>query len=302
MPPAGRAARRFKATMEASAPGQLEYEIMTLSEYSERYQGGKTVTKHDLLDLMEAGEIEMSQMYTSTLGRKHNQDMWALDLTFLFRDHDHAAKVLEGEIGQKLMDDMSSKTNIKGLAFTYSGGYRMIPAQVALRTIESFEGKRIRCNKSPIAAETMIAVNAVPVQIELEQINEAVDAGEIDGGESTYPRYYGLKQNEHCNIINDAEHSLFLTSIIVQKQFWEHIPDELKAKIEVAALDAAQAERKESIEDIDTVKARAAEDSIEVITMSPEERARFKEATAYIAPKFAGMFSDGLVAAISSTA
>ena len=27
--------------------------------------------------------------------------------------------------------------------------------------------------------------------------------------------------------------------------------------------------------------------------MSPEERARFKEATAYIAPKFAGMFSDG---------
>ena len=91
-------------------------------------------------------------------------------------------------------------------------------------------------------------------------------------------------------------------SIIVQKQFWEQIPDELKAKIEVAALDAAQAERKESIEDIDTVKARAAEDSIEVITMSPEERARFKEATAYIAPKFAGMFSDGLVAAISSTA
>ena len=197
---------------------------------------------------------------------------------------------------------MSRKTNVKGLAFTYSGGYRMIPAQVALRTIESFEGKRIRCNKSPIAAETMIAVNAVPVQIELEQINEAVDAGEIDGGESTYPRYYGLKQNEHCNIINDAEHSLFLTSIIVQKQFWEQIPDELKAKIEVAALDAAQAERKESIEDIDTVKARAAEDSIEVITMSPEERARFKEATAYIAPKFAGMFSDGLVAAISSTA
>ena len=71
---------------EASAPGELEYEIMTLSEYSERYQGGKTVTKHDLLDLMEAGEIEMSQMYTSTLGRKHNRDLWALDLPFLFRD------------------------------------------------------------------------------------------------------------------------------------------------------------------------------------------------------------------------
>eukprot|EP01046_Picozoa_sp_COSAG06_P061111 COSAG06_NODE_13268_length_1275_cov_2.482143_1_plen_255_part_00 len=166
--------RLSNGSQEASAPGELEYEIMTLSEYSERYQGGKTVTKHDLLDLMEAGEIEMSQMYTSTLGRKHNQDLWALDLPFLFRDHGHAAQVLEGPVGQKLMDDMAAKTNIKGLAFTYSGGYRMIPAQVALRTIESFEGKRIRCNKSPIAAETMIAVGAEPVQIELEQINEAM--------------------------------------------------------------------------------------------------------------------------------
>ena len=61
----------------------------------------------------------------------------------LFRDHAHAANVLEGPVGQKLMDDMAEKTNIKGLACTYSGGYRMIPAQVALRTIESFVSARI---------------------------------------------------------------------------------------------------------------------------------------------------------------
>ena len=127
-------------------------------------------------------------------------------------------------------------------------------------------------------------------------------AGEIDGGESTYPRYYGLNQNAHCPIINDAEHSLFLTSIIVQKQFWEKIPDDLKAKIEVAALDAAQDERKESIADIDVVKARCEQDSIEVVTMPPEERARFKEATAYLYPKFESMFSPGLVDSISATA
>mmetsp|Transcript_5030 Transcript_5030/g.6961 ORF Transcript_5030/g.6961 Transcript_5030/m.6961 type:complete len:163 (+) Transcript_5030:97-585(+) len=89
-----RAARQFKATMEETAPGVLDFEIMTLSEYSDRYAGGKKITKHDLLDLMEAGEIEMSQMYTSTLGRKHNRDMWALDMPFLFKDHDHAARFI----------------------------------------------------------------------------------------------------------------------------------------------------------------------------------------------------------------
>eukprot|EP00971_Amphidinium_carterae_P134373 2662556-Amphidinium_carterae.1 len=176
-----RAARQFKATMEETAPGVLDFEIMTLSEYSDRYAGGKKITKHDLLDLMEAGEIEMSQMYTSTLGRKHNRDMWALDMPFLFKDHDHARKVLEGNIGQKLMSDLSSKTNVHGLAFTYSGGYRMIPANVAIRKIEDFKGVPLRVNKSPVASETFIAVGAEPVEIELEEINEAVRDGRIEG-------------------------------------------------------------------------------------------------------------------------
>jgi len=238
-----RAAKVFKAQMEQVAPGRLDFEIMTLGEYSERYQEGRKVTKHDLLDLMETGDIEMSQMYTSTLGRKHNRDMWALDMPFLFRDHDHAKKVLEGDVGKKLMKDMSQTTNVHGLAFTYSGGYRMIPANVAIKKIEDFRGIPLRCNKSPIAAETFIAVGAEPVQIELEEINDAVKDGRIEGGESTYARFYALSQNESCKLINDAEHSLFLTSIIIAKSFWSELDQDMQEMLQVAATDAARMER-----------------------------------------------------------
>lgn len=295
-----RAARRFKATMEKVAPGRLEFEIMTLSEYSDRYMEGRKCTKHDLLELMERGDIEMSQMYTSTLGRKHNRDMWALDMPFIFRDHEHARKVLEGEIGQKLMTDLSEKSNVQGLAFTYSGGYRMIPANVVIEKIEDFKGASLRCNKSPIAAETFIAVGADPVQIELEEIPEAVADGRIVGGESTYARFYGLKQNECCKVINDAEHSLFLTSIIVAKDFWSSLDQELQLMVKDAALDAARSERQESIEDIEIVKARCLTDKIPVYSMSAEERARFQQKTAYLYDKFDGMFSKGLLDGIKA--
>ena len=267
-----RAAKRFKKTMEEMAPGVLDYEIMTLSEYSDKYQNGKKVTKHDLIDLMEAGEIEMSQMYTSTLGRKHHRDMWALDMPFLFRDHDHAQKVLEGEIGQSLLAGLNEKTNVHGLAFTYSGGFRMIPANVVIDKIEDFKGQPLRCNMSPIATETFIAVGADPHQIELEEINEGVQDGRIVGGESTYPRFYGLKQNEHMSVINDAEHSLFLTSILVAKDFWDTLDDDIKEKVEYASFDAARSERQESVEDISVVKARCMDDDIAVHTMAVEER------------------------------
>jgi len=293
-----RAAQRFKETMERTAPGLLAFEIMTLSEYSERYASGREVTKHDLLDLMETGDIEMSQMYTSTLGRRHNRDMWALDMPFLFRDHEHARKVLEGDIGQKLMKDLNEKTNVQGLAFTYSGGYRMIPANVVIQKLEDFRGLPLRCNKSPIAAETFIAVGAEPVQIELEEIPTAVSEGRIQGGESTYARFYGLKQNEVCGVINDAEHSLFLTSIIVGKGFWSSLEQDLREKIQDAALDAARNERKESIEDVDLVKEQCLKDDIKVVALPPEERKRFEEATEYLYEKFEGMFTPGLLASI----
>merc|ERR1719436_1434990 len=181
-------------------------------------------------------------------------------MPFLFRDHDHAQKVLEGEIGQKLMNDLSNKTNVKGLAFTYSGGYRMIPANVAIQKIEDFKGVPLRTNKSPIAAETFIAVGAEPVQIELEEINEAVSDGRIVGGESTYARFYSLQQNEACSVINDAEHSLFLTSIIITKTFWSDMEQDLQAMMQEAAFDAARMERKESVEDVELVKDECSKD------------------------------------------
>ena len=290
-----RAAKRFKKTMEEMAPGVLDYEIMTLSEYSDKYQNGKKVTKHDLIDLMEAGEIEMSQMYTSTLGRKHHRDLWALDMPFLFRDHDHAQKVLEGEIGQSLLAGLNEKTNVHGLAFTYSGGFRMIPANVVIDKIEDFKGQPLRCNMSPIATETFIAVGADPHQIELEEINEGVQDGRIVGGESTYPRFYGLKQNEHMSVINDAEHSLFLTSILVAKDFWNTLDDDIKEKVEYASFDAARSERQESVEDISVVKARCVDDDIAVHTMAIEERVKFQKATEYLYDKFGDMFSTGLL-------
>ena len=76
-----RAAKVFASEVNARAPGQLDIEVMTMSEYSEKYNNGVVVTKHELLDLLDAGKIEMSQTYTITLG-KVNKDFFALDLPF----------------------------------------------------------------------------------------------------------------------------------------------------------------------------------------------------------------------------
>ncbi len=295
-----RAAKKFSAEVNARAFGQLDIEVLTLSEYAGKYNGGRKVTKHDLLDLMESGAIEMSQMYTTWLGERYNKDMNVLDLPFLFRDHQHAARVLDGAIGRCLLDDLSAKnSNVKGLAFTYSGGFRMIPARTEINSMQDFVGLKVRSNRSPVAVDTFKAIGAEPVIMELEDITEAVEQGVIAGGESTYPRFYALNQNEVCEVINDTAHSLFLTSIIVSAKFWDSVGDDLKTVISEAALNAARFERQESVDDIALVQQRCANDGIKVVTLSAGEQDRFKEAVGPVYAKYQPIFG-GLIEKIRS--
>ena len=122
-----RAAEDFQRFVnEAQSAEKIEVEVMTLGEYSMKYNDGVMVTKHDLLDLMEQGKIEMSQMYTTWLAEDIEHDMLALEMPFIFEDHAHATRVLEGEVGEGLLEKITEKSNVRGMAFTYSGGFRNI--------------------------------------------------------------------------------------------------------------------------------------------------------------------------------
>lgn len=132
-----RAAKDFQDFVnQAQSAENIQIEVMTLGEYSQKYNNGVLVTKHDLLDLMEQGKIEMSQMYTTWLAERYEQDMLALEMPFIFQDHEHATRVLEGEVGEFLLDKITEKSNVRGLAFTYSGGFRNILSSKHVSTLK----------------------------------------------------------------------------------------------------------------------------------------------------------------------
>jgi TRAP-type C4-dicarboxylate transport system substrate-binding protein len=137
-----RAAKDFQQFVnEAQSAEKIEVEVMTLSEYSMKYNDGVLVTKHDLLDLMEQGKIEMSQMYTTWLAEDIEHDMLALEMPFIFEDHDHATRVLEGDVGEELLDKITEKSNVRGMAFTYSGGFRNIITDKPVTSLKDLGNK-----------------------------------------------------------------------------------------------------------------------------------------------------------------
>jgi TRAP-type C4-dicarboxylate transport system substrate-binding protein len=294
-----RAAKVFAAEVNARAPEQLEIEVMTMSEYSQKYNGGVLVTKHELVDLLDSGKIEMSQTYTITLG-KINKDFFALDLPFLFKDHDHASRVFEGDVGAGLLDSLQETKKIKGLAFTYSGGFRIIPGNEPVARIEDLRGIKVRTSHSPVAIETFKTLGADVVPMELEELSENLGSANVAVGESTYPRVYALGHDKVSKVINHTEHSLFLTSILIGTDFWNTLDADLQAVVAESAKVAARYERVISIDDVAKTQARAEADGIEVIKMSKEEQARFAAETKVVYDKFENYFTAGLVKSIQS--
>jgi TRAP-type C4-dicarboxylate transport system substrate-binding protein len=288
-------AERFAKEVNEKTQGKFDIEVLSLSDYAMKYNDNKKITKADLLELIDSGKIEMSHIYTTWLG-DYNKDMHALDLPFIFRDHSHATSVLEGDIGQELMKGVAKNSNIEGLAFTYSGGYRIVPANFAAATVADWHGKKVRTSRSPVAVDTFKLLGAEPFDgIALEEMNEAADQGIIEAGESTYVRVFPLDQYKSFNTVNDTKHSLFLTSIIVNKDFFAKFDAKTQAILSEAALNAARQERTESVEDIPNIIKQCQENNIPVIVMSAEEEEKFKTITAPVYELYRDYFTEGLV-------
>ena len=299
-----RAAEDFERRVnEQQTEHEIQVEIMTLTEYSHRYNNGVIVTKHDLLDLMEAGQIEMSQMYTTWLAERYEQDFLAFDMPFLFRDHDHATRVLEGEVGETLLAKLTDKSNVRGLSFTYSGGFRQMISSKKVSTLEELAGTPVRSNRNPVAQATIRALGMKPVVAEVEDLRQVVVDGLAHGGETNYPRMYPLRHNEVTKSVIDTGHSLFLTSMIIGNRFWDSLSPQVQAVIKQDAVLAGREERAETIRD----GARAEQQLVEqeganIVKWTQEQRESAKSALSDVYDQFRDTFTPGLIDAIERKA
>jgi len=292
-----RAAEKFASEVAEKTNNEIKIEVLGLTEYVNLYNNGQALDRYKIRELVDNGTIEMSQMYTTTLGLL-DQDMFVLDMPFIFRDHEHVARVLDGEIGQELMQGLAEKTNIKGLAFTYSGGFRAIIGNRVIESIDDMAGMTVRVAHCPVAEDTIRAFGAEPVVMPIENLRDALEDKVVDSGESTYPRIYSMNQNETASVINHTEHSLFLTTLIMNKGLWNELTVEQQQIFQEAAVAAAHIERAESLDDIEVTQQRAIQDGIKVVQLSDQARDQFKQATESVYSKYQNYFSNNLISRI----
>ena len=218
----------------------------------------------------------------------------------MFQDHEHADRVFEGEIGESMLAGLAKSSTVRGLAFTYSGGFKCIPSNVELRTVEDFKGKKIRTSNNPVSHDIFTALGAEPVDMPIEHLANAGSTGAVDGGESTFIRIFASGQDEAFDTVCEADHSMLATSIIVSNKFWNSLDQTTQEIFRVAALNTARVERRDSVANVAVEKIKCENAGIKVHVMSNEERARLKAATQSLYVKYNNFFENNLLSRIKS--
>lgn len=108
----------------------------------EQAPAGQLGGERDMIEGLQIGSLDVVITSTGPLGN-FVPEVYVLDLPFLFRDYDHARKVLDGEIGQELLQKIGAN-NLVGLAWTENGFRHVTNSQRAVKTPEDLAGLKLR--------------------------------------------------------------------------------------------------------------------------------------------------------------
>lgn len=138
--------------------------------------------ERDMIEGLQIGSLDLVITSTGPLGNFVPEAL-ALDLPFLFRDYDHARTVLDGEIGQELLDQMRD-ADLVGLAWTENGFRHVTNSQRPIRTPEDLGGLRLRTMENRVHMAAFEGMGAAPTPMAWPEVFGALQQGVVDGQEN----------------------------------------------------------------------------------------------------------------------
>jgi hypothetical protein len=106
----------FKRTAKIFQTYVSNIEIITIAQYQQQYLNGKICNPY--VELRE-GRVQIIHVWTNNIGSAGATDFYALALPFLFKSREHAIKVLQGNVGQRLFQHLYDKIGLRGVTFEW---------------------------------------------------------------------------------------------------------------------------------------------------------------------------------------
>lgn len=147
---------------------------------------------------------------------------------YIFRGPDHMQRVLESDIGTKLLREFEGKSGIKVLDAWYYGT-RQLTSNVLGTTPAELSKVKMRIYNAPIAYEFANALGTVATPVEFNELYMALKTGTVDAQENPIPTIYSKKFYEVQKYLILTSHVVAPIILLMNMDTWNGLtPDEQK--------------------------------------------------------------------------
>jgi C4-dicarboxylate-binding protein DctP len=249
----------------------------------------------DLLTMTESGTLDGCYFSSSYLTSRV-PELALFDQHFVVPDRAHAYGVLDGSLGRRLTQIVADKTGFEVMGY-WDNGLRHISTQhTPIRRVEDCYGLRIRTLASDDHQRVFKALGFDPMAIDVRDLPDAVSSGKVDAQENPLTNIYNFDLHKTHRTITLTGHLLGVAVVLFNARTvagWSpEIRDAVRQAIEIATLD-----QREFAQQDDTICTDAmVADGVTFVSLDPEERRAFADATRAQVDTTVAALDDDLVA------
>lgn len=218
--------KKFKEMLEEKVGDKVTIKI---------YHSGQLGGEKDTIEGQIIGTVDMAIVQSSLLALWEEQMVY-VDIPFLYRDIDHAIKVMNGPIGQSINKKME-KHGVKVLACMNLGFRGIYNSKRPIYKPADVAGMKYRVIQNPLYVDVINSWRAKAVPMNFGEVYTALQQGVLDAAGLEPYSYEIMKHYEpapYFSITNHIYQSFFLT--MSKKKF-----DSLPADVQQAIMDTSRA-------------------------------------------------------------
>ncbi len=224
--------RYFADLVETRSEGRIKIEVFSNSQLGQ---------EKDTIEQVQFGGIDFARVSIGTLSDFAPQ-FNALQMPYIFRNDLHSFKVLDGEIGEMLLQSLE-QNDLVGLCY-YDGGARSFYNTVRpIYRPEDLKGLRIRVQQNTTLIQMIDLLGARAIPLPYGDVYSNLQTDYIQGAENNWSSYESTKHYKIAKYIVIDEHTRLPEIIIGSKKMSESLCKEDLNIVMQAAKDSTAFQR-----------------------------------------------------------
>ncbi|MCB2017752.1 MAG: TRAP transporter substrate-binding protein [Hydrogenophaga sp.] len=231
----GRAAKLFAEEVEKTSGGKMKVRAIGAAALGSDVQ---------MQQALIGGAQEMMVGSTATLvGITKEMAIW--DTPFLFNNAKEADAVLDGPVGQKVMDKLQEK-GLVGLAYWENGFRNLTNNKQAVTKLEDLSGIKLRVMQNDVFLNSFKTLGANAVPLPFSELFTALETKTVDGQENPYNTILSSKFYEVQKYLTVTNHVYSPWIVTVSKKWWDGLSKDEQKVLTDAAKKSRDFERQDT--------------------------------------------------------